>query len=50
MRGFARTSALLAISILGASSALGQQRGQWLPGQYGLDAGVLCSSQPSKPA
>ena len=33
---------LLALVIMGfAASLLGQQKGQWVPGQFGLNAGVI---------
>ena len=34
-------SILACISLGGASSALAQQKGQWVPGQFGLNAGVI---------
>src|SRR5271155_208625 len=35
-------TALLACVYLGSlSSAFGQQKGQWVPGQFGLNAGVI---------
>jgi hypothetical protein len=35
------TAVLACILLVGASSALAQQKGQWIPGQYGLNAGVI---------
>ena len=33
---------LLALIVVGfASPVLGQQKGQWVPGQFGLNAGVI---------
>jgi hypothetical protein len=34
----------LGIFLVGASSALAQQKGQWVPGQFGLNAGVIPDS------
>src|SRR6201982_906394 len=35
------TALLACILLAGASSALAQQKGQWVPGQFGLNAGVI---------
>jgi hypothetical protein len=35
------TALLVCILLGGASSALAQQKGQWVPGQFGLNAGVI---------
>jgi hypothetical protein len=35
------TAVLACILLGGASSALAQQKGQWVPGQFGLNAGVI---------
>jgi hypothetical protein len=35
------TAVLACIFLGGASSALAQQKGQWVPGQFGLNAGVI---------
>jgi hypothetical protein len=35
------TAILASIFLGGASSALAQQKGQWVPGQFGLNAGVI---------
>src|SRR5271170_6411494 len=35
------TAVLACLLLAGASSALAQQKGQWVPGQYGLNAGVI---------
>jgi hypothetical protein len=32
---------LACIFLGGASTALAQQKGQWVPGQFGLNAGVI---------
>jgi len=34
-------SMIVCISLAGASSVLAQQKGQWVPGQFGLNAGVI---------
>ena len=37
-----RSVLVLALIIMGfASPLLGQQKGQWVPGQFGLNAGVI---------
>jgi hypothetical protein len=36
-----KTAVIACIFLGGASSALAQQKGQWVPGQYGLNAGVI---------
>jgi hypothetical protein len=38
------TAVLLCIFFAGPSSALAQQKGQWVPGQFGLNAGVIPES------
>lgn len=35
------TAVLACLLLISASSALGQQKGQWVPGQFGLNAGVI---------
>jgi hypothetical protein len=35
------TAVLACIFLVGASSVLAQQKGQWVPGQYGLNAGAI---------
>jgi hypothetical protein len=35
------TVVLVCMFLGGASSALAQQKGQWVPGQFGLNAGVI---------
>jgi hypothetical protein len=35
------TVVLVCVVLLGASSASAQQKGQWVPGQFGLNAGVI---------
>jgi hypothetical protein len=35
------TAVLACIFLAGTSSALAQQKGQWVPGQFGLNAGVI---------
>jgi hypothetical protein len=34
-------AALICVLLAGASSALAQQKGQWVPGQFGLNSGVI---------
>jgi len=36
-----QTAVLVCMSLGGASFALAQQKGQWVPGQFGLNAGVI---------
>jgi hypothetical protein len=40
-RSKVETAVLACIFLGGASSALAQQKGQWVPGQFGLNAGVI---------
>jgi hypothetical protein len=35
------TAVLVCMLLGGSSSALAQQKGQWVPGQFGLNAGVI---------
>src|SRR5271166_1697445 len=36
-----KTAVLVCMLLGGASTALAQQKGQWVPGQFGLNAGVI---------
>jgi hypothetical protein len=36
-----KTAVLACVLLGGASSALAQQKGQWVPGQFGLNAGTI---------
>jgi hypothetical protein len=40
-RSKVKTAALACVLLGGASCALAQQKGQWVPGQFGLNAGVI---------